>query len=229
MEYFGFVTGLLYLIWEIRQNNLMWVVGILSALAYAVVFAQSALWAAMLFQVYYFFVSIYGLISWRRDKKLLAAGRGETPAGSAASDAAATGPAASDAAATGSASSGSAASEAAASGVITYRLITGRTLVVSSVACAVIFAAIYWLLARFTGDPMPVMDAVVATLGIVATYWLGKAYLHQWLLWVAVNVLSVFMFISQELYLTAFLYFLYTLCAFYGFLHWKKKGVEISV
>ena len=206
MEYFGFVTGLLYLIWEIRQNNLMWVVGILSALAYAVVFAQSALWAAMLFQVYYFFVSIYGLISWRRDKKLVAAGRGETPAGAVASEA-----------------------EAAASGVITYRLITGRALAVSGVACVVIFAAIYWLLARFTGDPMPVMDAVVATLGIVATYWLGKAYLHQWLLWVAVNVLSVFMFISQELYLTAFLYFLYTLCAFYGFLHWKTKGVEISV
>ena len=219
MEYFGFVTGLLYLIWEIRQNNLMWVVGILSALAYAVVFAQSALWAAMLFQVYYFFVSIYGLISWSRDKKLVAAGRGETPAGAVASEADANG----------AASSVAAASEAAASGVITYRLITGRALAVSAVACAVIFAAIYWLLSRFTGDPMPVMDAVVATLGIVATYWLGKAYLHQWLLWVAVNVLSVFMFISQELYLTAFLYFLYTLCAFYGFLHWKKKGVEISV
>ena len=78
MEYFGFVTGLLYLIWEIRQNNLMWVVGILSALAYAVVFAQSALWAAMLFQVYYFFVSIYGLVCWSRDKKLVASGSGES-------------------------------------------------------------------------------------------------------------------------------------------------------
>lgn len=188
MEYFGFVTGLLYLIWEIRQNNLMWVVGILSAIAYAVVFAQSALWAAMLFQVYYFFVSIYGLISWRRDKKLMAA----APS-------------------------------------ITYRVIPLRSLFVSGVACVLIFAAIYWLLARFTGDPMPVLDAVVATLGIVATYWLGKSYIHQWLLWVAVNVLSVCMFVSQDLYLTAFLYILYTLCAFYGFVHWKKKGVEISV
>ena len=199
MEYFGFVTGLLYLIWEIRQNNLMWVVGILSALAYAVVFAHSALWAAMLFQVYYFFVSIYGLISWRRDKKLLASGSGET----AAVDSSAA--------------------------LITYRIVTPKALFVSAVACAAIFAAIYWVLARFTGDPMPVADAVVATLGIVATCWLGKAYLHQWLLWVAVNVLSVWMFISQGLYLTAFLYLLYTLCAFYGFLHWKKKGVEISM
>ena len=206
MEYFGFVTGLLYLVWEIRQNNLMWVVGILSALAYAFVFAQSALWAAMLFQVYYFFVSIYGLISWSRDKKLLASGSGNPAAGA-------------DAALEADSSSPS----------ITYRIITPKALLVSAVACASIFAAVYWVLARFTGDPMPVSDAVVATLGIVATYWLGKAYLHQWLLWVAVNVLSVYMFISQGLYLTAFLYILYTLCAFYGFLHWKKKGVEISV
>ncbi len=200
MEYFGFVTGLLYLIWEIRQNNLMWVVGILSAVAYAYVFAQSALWAAMLFQVYYFFVSIYGLFCWRRDKKLLVARSSEDSANTANTDTS-----------------------------ITYRVIPLRSLFMSGVACVLIFAAIYWLLARFTGDPMPVLDAVVATLGIVATYWLGKSYIHQWLLWVAVNVLSVCMFVSQDLYLTAFLYILYTLCAFYGFVHWKKKGVEISV
>ena len=200
MEYFGFVTGLFYLIWEIRQNNLMWVLGILSAVAYAYVFAQSALWAAMLFQVYYFFVSIYGLFCWRRDKKLLAARSSEDSANTANTDTS-----------------------------ITYRVIPLRSLFVSGVACVLIFAAIYWLLARFTGDPMPVLDAVVATLGIVATYWLGKSYIHQWLVWVAVNVLSVYMFVSQDLYLTAFLYILYTLCAFYGFLHWKRKGVEISV
>ena len=51
IEYFGFITGLLYLYWEIRQNNLMWVVGILSAMAYIAVFAQSGLYAAMSFQV----------------------------------------------------------------------------------------------------------------------------------------------------------------------------------
>ena len=178
----------------------MWVVGILSAVAYAYVFAQSALWAAMLFQVYYFFVSIYGLFCWRRDKKLLVARSSEDSANTANTDTS-----------------------------ITYRVIPLRSLFMSGVACVLIFAAIYWLLARFTGDPMPVLDAVVATLGIVATYWLGKSYIHQWLLWVAVNVLSVCMFVSQDLYLTAFLYILYTLCAFYGFVHWKKKGVEISV
>ena len=191
MEYFGFITGLLYLYWEIRQNNLMWVVGILSALAYAVVFAQSGLYAAMMFQIYYFIVSIYGIICWHKDKKAM--------------------------------------QDTSSAAPITYRIISLKNTAFSVVACAVIFAILHWLLERFTGDPMPVMDSIVTTLGIVATYWLGKSYLHQWLLWVVVNILSVYMFISQELYLTAALYILYTVCAFYGFLHWKKKGVKISV
>ena len=112
---------------------------------------------------------------------------------------------------------------------IAYRIITLKGLLISIAVCVAIFTILYGLLDRFTGDPMPLMDAVITTLGIVATYWLGKAYLHQWLLWVVVDILSVIMFFNQELYLTAVLYILYTFCAFYGFLHWKKKGVKISV
>ncbi len=202
MEYFGFVTGLLYLVWEIRQNNLMWVVGIQSALAYAFVFAQSGLYAAMGFQIYYFVVSIYGLVCWRRDKRKAA-----DMQASASADATAD----------------------ALSGQILYRMITPKLLLLSGVVAVAVFLFIYVVLEQFTGDPMPVADAVVATLGIVATYWLGKAYLHQWLLWVGVNILSVWMFFEQQLYVTAILYVLYTASAIYGFAHWKRKGVKISV
>ena len=52
MEIFGFITGILYLILEIKQNKYMWVVNLLSAIAYAVVFAQSSLYAAMALQIY---------------------------------------------------------------------------------------------------------------------------------------------------------------------------------
>ena len=45
MEYFAFITGLLYLVLEIRQNSIMWVVGVISAMAYIIVFAESSLFA----------------------------------------------------------------------------------------------------------------------------------------------------------------------------------------
>lgn len=185
MEYFGYVTGLLYIVWEIRQNNLMWIVGILSAIAYVVVFACSGLYAAMSFQLYYLAVSIYGLASWKRDKEN-------------------------------------------EDSVIIYRVISCKTLLSSLLIGCVTFCFIWGVLNNFTDDPMPVTDAVIASLSIVATWWLSKSYIHQWLLWVLVNCWSVFMFISQHLYLTAVLYILYAVFAVYGFWHWRKKGKKLE-
>ncbi len=191
VEYFGFVTGLLYLFWEIRQNNLMWIVGILSALAYIVLFAQSELYASMCFQVYYLVISIYGLMVWQREKR------------SAAGDI------------DGAENEGSR---------IVYRVAGIKEAVVALLATVLIFVLLFLFLEKFTGDPMPATDAVITSLSIVATYWLGKLYLQQWLLWIIADVLSVVLFFSQGLYPTALLYVLYTICAVYGFVHWRKKG-----
>lgn len=66
IEYVGFLLGILYLIFEIKQAKLMWFVGMLSAIAYMVVFAGGALYAAMGFQVYYLGVSVYGWFEWKK-------------------------------------------------------------------------------------------------------------------------------------------------------------------
>ena len=194
IEYFGFITGLLYLFWVIRQNNLMWVVGILSAMAYIAVFAQSGLYAAMSFQVYYLVVSIYGLYVWHRDKK-----RGKVSENE---------------------------NEEACNNLV-YRVLDWKMVLASTFASLAIFFLLYIVLEKFTGDPMPAADAVITALSIVATYWLGRLYIHQWILWIVVDLLSVFLFFSQALYPTALLYVLYTVCAVYGFVHWKKKGTKL--
>lgn len=160
----------------------MWIVGIMSALAYILLFAQSELYASMCFQVYYLVISIYGLMVWQREKK----------------------------------------------SVIVYRSVGVKQLLLAIVAVVLIFVVLFGFLHKFTGDPMPAIDAVIASLSIVATYWLGKLYIQQWLLWIIANILSVVLFFSQELYLTALLYVFYTVCAVYGFVHWHKKGVKLS-
>ena len=153
IEYFGFITGLLYLYWEIRQNNLMWVVGILSAMAYIAVFAQSGLYAAMSFQVYYLVVSIYGLYVWHRDKK-----RGKVSENE---------------------------NDEACDNLV-YRVLDWKMVLASTFASLAIFFLLYIVLEKFTGDPMPAADAVITALSIVATYWLGRLYIHQWILWIEI-------------------------------------------
>jgi nicotinamide mononucleotide transporter len=68
LECFGVATGLLYLFLEIRQHRGMWTVGILSSLVYVVVFFMAKVYATMGLNLYYVFISIYGLWQWSRSR-----------------------------------------------------------------------------------------------------------------------------------------------------------------
>lgn len=74
LEYFGVITGLLYLFLEIRQHKAMWVVGFLTSLAYVFVFFSSKIYADMGLQVYYVAISVYGFYQWGWKKKEVSQG-----------------------------------------------------------------------------------------------------------------------------------------------------------
>lgn len=72
MEVFSLITGILYLLLEIRQKNAMWIVGILTAGAAVVVFANEHLYASMCLNIYYVIISFWGLYTWKRDARKVA-------------------------------------------------------------------------------------------------------------------------------------------------------------
>lgn len=67
IEIFAFVTGLIYIVLEIGQKNLMWVLGILTGLACSFSFGVQHLYASMGLNIYYVGVSFWGLYQWRKD------------------------------------------------------------------------------------------------------------------------------------------------------------------
>lgn len=69
LEYFGVITGLLYLLLEIRQHKAMWVVGFLTSLVYIFVFFFSKIYADMGLNIYYVAISIYGFWKWAQTDK----------------------------------------------------------------------------------------------------------------------------------------------------------------
>ena len=68
VEILGVISSLLYLLFSIKQNILLWPTGMISALLYMVVFFQSKFYADMGLNAYYFFISIYGWALWSRKK-----------------------------------------------------------------------------------------------------------------------------------------------------------------
>lgn len=75
IEVFGAVTGILYVILEIRQNIWLWPVGIVTSAVYIWVFFTSKLYADMSLQGYYLIISILGWFWWLR--KRTGGGEGE--------------------------------------------------------------------------------------------------------------------------------------------------------
>ena len=66
IEIFGVVTGIIYVILEVRQNRLLWPLGIITSAAYVIIFFTGKFYADMGLQVYYVLISIYGWYYWSR-------------------------------------------------------------------------------------------------------------------------------------------------------------------
>ena len=193
MEIFTLVTGVIYIILEIRQKNFMWVVGILTSVAAMWVFFRQGLYASFALNAYYLVTSFIGLWQWGRAKMMLkqtddAPGQGDD---------------------------------------LHLNRLTLKTIAVSVLVVVAGTFVLSEVMAALE-NPMSVMDASVAVLSAVATWWLVRSYLEQWWLWIIADALSTIMCATQGLWWMTALYAAYSLSAVYGYIHWKRNGRYIE-
>ncbi len=98
-----------------------------------------------------------------------------------------------------------------------------RTLVWMSVAAALVTAVYGSLLHYFTDAYAPYVDSAVLGFSVMAQFLLMQRRIENWWVWIVVNTLSVLLFASRELYLTAGLYAIYWFNAWYGMWHWSRQ------
>ena len=80
------------------------------------------------------------------------------------------------------------------------------------------------LLRRVTDTDVPFWDAL-PTAGSVAGQWLlGRQYVENWPVWVAVNGVSIALFAYKGLWLTVVLYALFLLLALVGWRAWMQRA-----
>lgn len=181
MELFTLITGIIYIILEIRQKNLMWVVGMITSLASMWVFFRAGLYASFALNTYYLVTAFIGLWQWEKDKKEIS------------------------------------------DDVIHLNRISVSTVAISVIAGIAGVFALAWLM-QMLENPMSYLDASVAVISAVATWWLVKAYLEQWWLWIAANLLSAILCATQGMWWMTALYAAYMVSAIIGYRYWKNKG-----
>lgn len=91
----------------------------------------------------------------------------------------------------------------------------------AALAVTIVYGA---LLHRFTDAYMPFVDAGVLALSVVAQCLLMQRKLQTWHWWLAVNTLSIPLFASRGLGLTATLYTVYWFNAWYGWWRWRREA-----
>lgn len=79
------------------------------------------------------------------------------------------------------------------------------------------------LLHHETDAALPYMDAALSSTSLVAQWMMTRKLLENWLVWIAVDVLYVGMFIFKELYLTAGLYAVFLALAVRGYIDWRRS------
>lgn len=82
------------------------------------------------------------------------------------------------------------------------------------------------LLDQFTDASLPFMDSTLTSFSLVAQFMATRKLLENWIVWVAVDIFYVGMFIYKDLYLTAGLYAAFLVLAASGFAQWKRSMAE---
>jgi nicotinamide mononucleotide transporter len=83
-----------------------------------------------------------------------------------------------------------------------------------------------WAMARFTDAALPYADAAIAGASVVAQVLLAMRRVENWALWIAIDVLSVWVYVARELYLTAGLYVVFLGLAIAGLIAWARAARE---
>lgn len=81
-----------------------------------------------------------------------------------------------------------------------------------------------WAMARYTDAALPFADATIAGASVVAQVLLALRRVENWALWIAIDVLSVGVYVNRELYLTAGLYVVFLVMAVAGLREWAKAA-----
>jgi nicotinamide mononucleotide transporter len=84
-----------------------------------------------------------------------------------------------------------------------------------------LFISIGFIFDNYTNQANPYTDAFTTVFSLAATFMVTQKVLENWIYWIVIDVVSVYLFSSRELYMTAALFVIFTILAIVGYFKWK--------
>lgn len=76
---------------------------------------------------------------------------------------------------------------------------------------------------RMTDAALPYLDAGTMTFSLIAQFLMTRKWIENWVLWIAVDVVYVHMYVVKDLYATALLYAVFLVLAASGLVQWSRS------
>lgn len=90
----------------------------------------------------------------------------------------------------------------------------------------VLWLVLFLILKCIPNSASPAGDGFTTALSVVAMWMLAQKYVEQWLFWIAVDMVSVALYLWKGLYPTAVLYSVYTVIAVLGYFKWRRETIN---
>jgi len=100
--------------------------------------------------------------------------------------------------------------------------------IISSLGLIILSLILGQFISRYTNASLPFADSMVFIFSIFATYITAEKKIESWIYWIILDAACVFIYLNRGLNITATLFMLYTILAFYGYHQWKKESKKIE-
>lgn len=181
-EIIGVVFGLLSVYLTVREHIWCWPTGIVSVIAYGLLFYEIKLYADMLLQIFFLVTSFQGWYLWLHGGK----DRSE----------------------------------------LSITRLSRNQIIALGVGLVICAAAIGYMFDTYTDAHIPFWDAAASSMSVLAQILLMRKKFENWHLWIAVDLLSIGIYVYKEVYLTAGLYVVFLVLAIGGLLAWRRMVIQ---
>jgi len=82
------------------------------------------------------------------------------------------------------------------------------------------------ILHQLSDSKVLALDALITALALLGQYLLGRKKIETWWIWLVVNILTIALMATQDLWLTAFLYFVFAVLSVVGLKTWRKQNAQ---
>lgn len=79
------------------------------------------------------------------------------------------------------------------------------------------------LLQTYSDARLPYLDSFTTWASVVTTYMVAKKVLENWLYWLVIDSVAIYLYLDRELYFTALLFLAYIMIVIFGFYIWFQE------